>query len=189
MFSIVICDEKRNITYLVRDRFGIKPLYYCHDEKNKELTFCSEIQGVFENKRIKKDQNYFETYRYLKQGLVSASDETWFKNIYQVKPSHYIKFDKNGFSQNKYYSLEENVEEKEIENSSFYSYLRSFREKILNSFSQHTIFDVKAGIHQSGGLDSTALVAITKILNKKFDTFTFDYENKKFSEVEMQKTL
>ena len=44
MFSIVICDEKRNITYLVRDRFGIKPLYYCHDEKNKELTFCSEIK-------------------------------------------------------------------------------------------------------------------------------------------------
>ena len=85
--------------------------------------------------------------------------------------------------------LEENVEEKEIENSSFYSYLKLFREKILNSFSQHTIFDVKAGIHQSGGLDSTALVAITKILNKKFDTFTFDYENKKFSEVENAKKL
>ena len=189
MFSIVICDENRNITYLVRDRFGIKPLYYCHDKKNKELTFCSEIQGMFENKKIHKVQNYFETYRYLKQGLVSACDETWFKDIYQVKPSHYIKFDKNGFSQNRYYSLEENVEEKEIENSSFYSYLKSFREKILNSFSQHTIFDVKAGIHQSGGLDSTALVAITKILNKKFDTFTFDYENKKFSEVENAKKL
>ena len=119
MFSIVICDENRNITYLVRDRFGIKPLYYCHDKKNKELTFCSEIQGMFENKKINKVQNYFETYMYLKQGLVSACDETWFKDIYQVKPSHYIKFDKNGFSQNRYYSLEENVEEKEIENSSF----------------------------------------------------------------------
>ena len=189
MFSIVICDERKDTTYLVRDRFGIKPLYYCNDKKNKELTFCSEIQGIFENKKIKKEQNYFETYRYLKQGLVSASDETWFKNIYQVKPSHYIKFNREGFSQNKYYSLEERVVENENDHLSFYSYLKLFREKILNSFNQHTVFDVKAGIHQSGGLDSTALVAITKILNKNFDTFTFDYENKKFSEVENAKKL
>jgi asparagine synthase (glutamine-hydrolysing) len=191
MFSIVICDERKKITYLIRDRFGIKPFYYYYDKNIKELTFCSEIQGIFENKKIKKEQNYYETYRYLKQGLVSGSEETWFKNINQVKPAHYIKFDKNGFSQIKYYSLENNVIENEHENKSksFYFYLKSFEEKIFESFNQHTRFDVKAGVHQSGGLDSTALVAITKILKKNFDTFTFDYENKKFSEVINAKKL
>ena len=74
-------------------------------KKNKELTFVQKFKACLKIKKLRKYQNYFETYRYLKQGLVSASDETWFKNIYQVKPSHYIKFDKNGFSQNKYYSL------------------------------------------------------------------------------------
>ena len=63
----------------------------------------------------------------------------------------------------KYYSLEDSVYENDNESKSFYSYLETFKEKIFNSFNQHTIFDVKAGIHQSGGLDSTALVAITKI--------------------------
>ena len=186
MYSIVICDEINNTTFLIRDRFGIKPLYYFHDKKNKELSYCSEIQGLFENNQIQKEQNYYEAYRYLKQGLVSASEETWFKNIFQTKPSHYLKFDKNGLSQKNYYSLEDNIVEYENDNKSFYFYLKSFKEKVLNSFQQHTVFDVKAGVHQSGGLDSTALVAITKIL-KNFDTYTFDYENKKFSEVKNAK--
>ena len=189
MYSIVICDEINNTTFLIRDRFGIKPLYYFHDKKNKELSYCSEIQGLFENNQILKEQNYYEAYRYLKQGLVSASEETWFKNIFQVKPSHYLKFDKNGLSQKNYYSLEDNIVEYENDNKSFYFYLKSFKEKVLNSFQQHTVFDVKAGVHQSGGLDSTALVAITKILKKNFDTYTFDYENKKFSEVKNAKSL
>ena len=54
MFSIVICDENRNITYLVRDRFGIKPLYYCHDKKNKELTFVPKFKACLKIKKLTK---------------------------------------------------------------------------------------------------------------------------------------
>ncbi len=182
MFAIFITDNRKKVTYLIRDRFGIKPLYYFYDKQNKELTFCSEIQGIFENKNIKKEQNYNETYRYLKKGLVSSSEETWFKDIFQIKPSHYIKFNNNGLKSIQYYNLESNVCEQNTKQKSFYVYLNEFKEKILESFKQHTVFDVKGGIHQSGGLDSTALVAITKMLNKKFDTYTFDFENKEFSE-------
>lgn len=182
MFAIFITDNRKKVTYLIRDRFGIKPLYYFYDKQNKELTFCSEIQGIFENKNIKKEQNYNETYRYLKKGLVSSSEETWFKDIFQIKPSHYIKFNNNGLKSIQYYNLESNVCEQNTKQKSFYDYLHEFKEKILESFKQHTVFDVKGGIHQSGGLDSTALVAITKMLNKKFDTYTFDFENKEFSE-------
>ena len=188
MFSIFISDEKNKCIFLIRDRFGIKPLYYHYDKKNKELTFCSEIPGIFENTKIVKEQNYYETYRYLNQGLVSSTDETWFKNIFQVKPSSYIKFDNSGFKQIEYYKLEENINEEEKEKS-FFSYKEDFFDKLNESFVHHTVFDVPAGIHQSGGLDSTALVAMTKVLNKKFDTYTFDYENKDFSEVENAKKL
>ena len=189
MFSIFISDENKKTTYLIRDRFGIKPLYYNHNSKKNELTFCSEIPGIFENQSIRKEQNYFETFRYLKHGLVSATDETWFKNIYQIKQSHYIKFDNNGLKQIQYYKLEDRIDEDKKEKKSFYFYQKSFKEKILESFKQHTVFDVGAGIHQSGGLDSTALVAITKMLDLKFDTYTFDYEHKNFSEVENAKKL
>lgn len=189
MFSIFISDENTKTTYLIRDRFGIKPIYYYHDSKKNELTFCSEIPGIFENLNIKKKQNYFETFRYLKNGLVSATDQTWFENIYQVKQSHYIKFDYNGLKQFQYYKLEDKVLENYEEKKSFYFYQNSFKNKILETFKIHSVFDVPAGIHQSGGLDSTALVAITKMLNLKFDTYTFDYEHKNFSEVKNAKRL
>tara|TARA_B100000945_G_C20425322_1_gene620195 strand:+ start:264 stop:2126 length:1863 start_codon:yes stop_codon:yes gene_type:complete len=188
MYSIFISDEEKKLIYLIRDRFGIKPLYYYYDDKLKELTFCSEIPGIFENKKISKEQNYSETFRYLNQGLVSATDETWFKNVYQVKPSNYVKFDLKGFQQIQYYKLEDNVGKADVRKSFFY-YKEKFFDKLKESFTHHTIFDVPAGIHQSGGLDSTALVAMTKILNKKFDTYTFDFENKNFSEVNNAKKL
>lgn len=189
MFSIFISDENKKTIYLIRDRFGIKPLYYFYDAKRNELTFCSEIPGLFENPEIKKEQNYFETYRYLKNSLVNATEETWFKNIFQVKASHYIKFNQNSLKQIQYYKLEDHVKEDFKEKKSFYFYQNLFQKKTFDSFKEHTVFDVPAGIHQSGGLDSTALVAITKMLGLKFDTFTFDYEHKNFSEVENAKKL
>ena len=56
MYSIVICDEINNTTFLIRDRFGIKPLYYFHDKKNKELSYCSEIQGLLKIIKFKKSK-------------------------------------------------------------------------------------------------------------------------------------
>ncbi len=188
MFSIFISDENKKNTYLIRDRFGIKPLYYYFDQKKKELTFCSEIPGIFQNPKIRKEQNFRETARYLNEGLISSTNETWFKDIFQVRPSNFIVFNDQGIKECEYYDLSKKINENQKEKS-FYYYKDLFSEKIKESFTQHTVFDVPAAIHQSGGLDSTALVAITKLLKKNFDTYTFDFENKKFSEVNNAKEL
>ena len=191
MFSIFISDENKKTTYLIRDRFGIKPLYYNFNKEDKELTFCSEIPGIFQNKKVNKKANYFEAYRYLNSGLVNATHETWFKNIYQVKPSTYLQYNGESIKEVEYYSFKDAISEDNDENTekTFYSYAKSIYEKLSNSYDQHTVFDVKGGIHQSGGADSSILVALTKIKNKKFDTFTFDYQNKKFSELETARKL
>ena len=183
MFAIFICDERKKKIFLIRDRFGIKPLYYTYNPSLKELTFCSEIPGIFVNKNIKKKQNYFETYRYLGLGLTNSTNETWFKDIFQVKPSTCIEFSNQGLKNIKYYKLEDSVdEEKDKNNESFFYHQSEIRKKIDEAFAQHTILDVKGGIHQSGGIDSSLLVALTKLQGKNFDTFTFDFEHAKFSE-------
>ena len=190
MFSIFISDEGKNKVYLIRDRFGIKPLYFSYNTTLKELTFCSEIPGIFINKNIKKEQNFFETYRYLALGLTNATNETWFKNVYQVKPSTYLEFSKNGLNNIQYYKLEDNIDEEKKGNENlFFNYISKINEKIDNSFSQHTIYDVKGGIHQSGGTDSSLLVALAKKQGKNFDTFTFDFEHEQFSERESAASL
>ena len=56
MFSIFISDENNKCVYLVRDRFGIKPLYYFYDQSKTELTFCSEIPVILKILKLKKNK-------------------------------------------------------------------------------------------------------------------------------------
>ena len=82
MFSICIIDGKNKKTYLIRDRFGIKPLYFHFNDNLGELTFCSEIPGIFINKKINKEINFNEVYNSVYGGLIDSSENTYFKNIY-----------------------------------------------------------------------------------------------------------
>ena len=91
MFSIVISDEMHSKIYLIRDRFGIKPLYFHKNNINKEITFCSEIHPIFKNPNILKKQNSKEIFKNLKYGIYNSTNETWFKDINQVKPDILLK--------------------------------------------------------------------------------------------------
>ena len=100
MYSIAIIDERINTTYLVRDRFGIKPLYYYSDKE--QIIFCSEIQGILKAINKKLEINKKEAFRYFKQGLVNSTKETWFKNIFQVRQSCYLEIKNNNNIVTKY---------------------------------------------------------------------------------------
>ena len=190
MFSICIIDENIKKIYLVRDRFGIKPLYYHYNSFKKILYFCSEIKGIFELKNINTKINDKEAYKFFNQGLINSSGETWFKNIYQVKPSHFLEYSKDKIVEKKYYFLEDHIDEKEDEKKiSFKSYINNFKEKLQQSFIEHNQFDVKAGIHLSGGVDSAVLAAMSNYNNKKYNSYTFDFEKKKYSELKYAKLI
>tara|TARA_B100001250_G_scaffold408818_1_gene431896 strand:- start:1552 stop:3357 length:1806 start_codon:yes stop_codon:yes gene_type:complete len=190
MFAICIIDENKKKLFLIRDRFGIKPLYYHYDTFNKKIYFCSEIKGINEIKNINTEVNKAEAYKFFHQGLINSGRETWFKNIFQVKPSHYIEYSKNKIIENKYYSIENYIDEEEdYKGLSFKHYINNFKEKIQTSFKEHNQFDVKAGIHLSGGVDSAVLAAISCFNKKKYNSYTFDFENKKYSEIEYARSI
>ena len=189
MFAISISDERKKKHFLIRDRFGIKPLYYHLNNKKKELTFCSEVQGLFLN-NIKKKENINEIQRYLNYDLLACNEETWFKEIYQLKPSHFIEITKNSFQIKKYYKIEDNVNELIDDKNLKLSEHQSILNKSLElSFKQHSIYDVEEGIFTSGGTDSALLLALSKNINKKINTFTFNYKEKKFSEINEARSL
>ncbi len=185
MFSICLIDEKNNKVFLIRDRFGIKPLYFHYNKNTKELTFSSEIPPIFYNKKIQKIENLYETNRYLNLGMVNTTDETWFKDIYQVSPGAYLKFEKNNLDQKKYYEIEKFIdEENDIKKSKYFEIEKKIFSKTADIFKKYSIGDRKIGIHISGGNDSCFLAAACKNANLPTNTFTFDYEEKKFSELE-----
>ena len=190
MFSICIIDENIKKIYLVRDRFGIKPLYYHYDSFKKTLYFCSEIKGIVELKNINTQINDKEAFKFFNQGLINSSGETWFKNIFQVKPSHLIEYSNNKIIEKKYYFLENQIDEKQDEKKiSFKTYMNDFKEKLQESFKEHNQFDVKAGIHLSGGVDSAVLAAMSNYNNKEYNSYTFDFEQEKFSELKYAKRI
>ena len=92
MFAICVIDIRNKKTILIRDRFGIKPFYFCFDKKKKQLSFASEIHQLFKNKNIVKEENIDESIRYLRDGLVQASNSTWFKKINAIEPGTLLIF-------------------------------------------------------------------------------------------------
>lgn len=190
MFSICVIDENKKKIFLIRDRFGIKPLYYHYNSLKKILYFCSEIKGIAETKTVKTELNYKEAYKFFNQGLINSSGETWFKEINQVKPSHFVEYSEDNIQEKKYYFLEKQIEENnDYKKISFKYYMEDFKNRLQQSFKEHNQFDVKAGIHLSGGVDSAVLAAISNYNNKKYNSYTFDFEQKKYSEIEYAKLI
>jgi len=191
MFAICIIDENKKNILLIRDRFGIKPLYYFLDKKNKNLIFCSEIKGIVATNYYKKSINMKEAYLYLQKGYINSTNESWFKDIYQVPPGSYIEYNPLKLVINNYYKLEEKIDEsKDDSNISYKKILNNIFNKICNSFNDHLQFDVKAGIHISSGTDSALIAALTKIHNSKnIESYTFSFENKTFSELDGAKEI
>ncbi len=186
MYSICIIDKKKNKVFLIRDRFGIKPLYF--KKKNQKIYFSSEIKGLAEKKG--ENINSKEVYKFFKQGLVNSTAETWFKDIYQVKPSHFLEICDGKILEKKYYKIENFIDESlDNKKNSFKYFIDEFKGRMLQSFEEHNYFDVVAGVHLSGGIDSAVLAALMNYHKKKFKSFTFDFEDKKYSEIKFARKI
>jgi len=191
MFAITIIDERLKKVFLIRDRFGIKPLYYNYEKSKKILFFASEIPALIKISGIKKKVNYSEAFKYFQQGLINSNEETWFKDIYQVKPGHFLEFSLNkSLEEKKYYYFEKKIDEDEDKkNISFKNYVEIIKNKFSDSFEDHFQSDVPCGLHLSGGVDSAVLAAVTNFKNKKLNSYTFDFDEKKYSEIDFAKKI
>ena len=187
MFSICIIDENLNKVFLIRDRFGIKPLYFRYEKNLKKIYFCSELNPLVKTGNYKKKININEAHKYFTQGLINSNDQTWFENIHQVKASHFIEFSNGNIDEKKYYHIENFIDEDKKD--TFHNEVENFKTKLQSSFKDHNQFDVRAGIHLSGGVDSAVLAAISNYNKKKYDSFTFDFEDKKYSELDYAKLI
>ena len=102
MFSIIIYDLKNNKITCARDQLGIKQLYYCI-KKNK-IYFSSEINPLLTIINNLPNDNI--VFKYLKYDSYEAENETFFKNIQQVKPGEFLEIKKNlNINSYKYWNL------------------------------------------------------------------------------------
>jgi asparagine synthase (glutamine-hydrolysing) len=90
-FAFALYDKKHDRLMLVRDRFGIKPLYWT--ETNGKIVFGSELKVVFADPDVPRQFNPQGIYHQLMQTMVPGT--TAFENIHQVKPGHVVIFERN----------------------------------------------------------------------------------------------
>lgn len=176
MFSFVIYDKIMNKCIIVRDRFGIKPLYF-YDSENK-LVFSSEIKPILNYvKNIDLNASAFKDF--FMKGNLDNSDKTFFNNIRSLEPGKYLLFKKNKLVKKNYWNLFSNQNKDDdpliIE--------KKVRQKIEYSISKHLISDREVGLFLSGGTDSASIAQIMSNKQKtKLKTFTYDFENNLNSE-------
>jgi len=169
MFAIVLIDEPRGKSYLIRDRFAEKPLYYIKDKST--LLFSSEVKALKKLKELEVDllniKINFSCW-FLPQPL------SLYKNTFNVNPGSYIEYSNGNIIEKRWYNPQIKVSfkrEEEVEKE-FIRLYKSAIELRLRS-------DVPVGVFLSGGLDSTSISKFAmENASVKFSAFGADITGK-----------
>ena len=178
MFAFVIYDKEKKTLFGARDFYGIKPLYYYKNDK--EFMFGSEIKAFLGHPNFKKELNRDMLKQYL-TFQYSVSEDTFFKNVYKLRPGHYFKYHDGELEIVKYYEIKiESDDSKSLD-----EWKDIIRDNLNESIKYHKVSDVEVGSFLSSGVDSS-IVATLSDVDK---TFTVGYDNKKYSEIDYAKEL
>jgi len=174
IFAIAIYDQRSKILYLIRDRFGVKPLYYTFQENI--CFFSSELKTFTKLPKVSTEIDFERYIEYLGFQFVPG-DNTIFKNIFRVTPGSYLEVNPQGHRTVKYYNLpnpSDLTNQKQTEFSQ-----QNIKEYLMESLNHRLVSDVPIGVLLSGGLDSSSLVALLHSMGEKnIRTFSVGFGNK-----------
>ncbi len=184
MWAFALWDDKKKQLMLSRDRIGEKPLNYAL--QNNTLVFASEIKSLFAfgiPREIRPE--LMEIYLVLTN--IPAPD-TFFKNIYKLRPGHFILANADGVKELKYWDLPV-IDEKNMNRNKPAIY-DEFASLFNDSVKIRMRSDVPFGAFLSGGLDSSSIVALmSKNSPHPVETFTIGFPQKAFDESSLAKLV
>jgi asparagine synthase (glutamine-hydrolysing) len=158
MFAFALWDQSKGRLFCSRDRFGVKPFYYYHDERM--FAFASEIKALLLHPQVPMSPNDSAVYDYLIPGLVDHSEETFFKRIRQISPAHYLLLEGTGaLSHSRWWDVVPNPDFT-ADSDRVDALHRDFHALLQDSVSLRLRSDVPVGTCLSGGLDSSSIVCL-----------------------------
>lgn len=181
MFALAIWDAGRRELVLARDRFGIKPLYYY--ASNDLFIFASELRALLATGLVARKLSRAGLDSYLANGSVAAP-LTIVEGVRQLLPGHYLKIRATENGELEYTSTKFATEthgparpERRAEA------VAQLRAELEESVRMHLVSDVPLGVFLSGGMDSSALVALMNAVSKQRPkTFSVVFEETDLSE-------
>lgn len=181
MFAFALWDSNRRKLFLVRDRLGIKPLYYTRVDG--VLVFASEIKSILEFEEVPREINPNVLEEYLRFRCVFAP-ATMFKHIFKLEPGSILEVtvgDKLSYVLTKYWELPVASDEHV---PTFDEALHRFKELMRESVKMRLIADVPLGVFLSGGIDSSYVTALAaSLMSERVKTFSVGFEDERYSEL------
>lgn len=166
MFAFAIRDERRRALFLARDFFGMKPLYYV--TVDGRFAFASEIKALLDWLPVPRTVNPQRLYEYLRFGRTDHRGDTMWSAIRQVPAAHYLEVSLDGATVGepvRYWAL---PSDGPID-ISFVEATRRVREQFLQNVGLHLRSDVPVGAALSGGVDSSSIVAVMRLVAPNAD--------------------
>ena len=178
MFAFAIWDDEKESLFMARDRLGIKPLYYA--VKGTLLFFSSEIRGLIHGAELKAPINRQSLARYLAFQAVHPP-ATLVEGIYQLGPGEWAVFRNGQLDKKRYWCPELSgvLVEDEVQAR------KNVRRLLEAAVERRLVSDVPLGAFLSGGIDSSAIVALmAQATTRPVDTFSVVFEEDRFDESE-----
>lgn len=175
MFGFAILDLKKQILFLARDRLGIKPLYYYHD--SKKFAFGSELKSILQVPNIPREVDLraldlFLTFEYI------PSPYSIFQGIRKLPPGHSLTLKDGRINIREYWDLD--FDEKDIPEGELCEQLL---ELFQDAVKIRLMSDVPLGAFLSGGIDSSAIVAMmSRVMDRPVKTFSIGFKEDTYNE-------
>ena len=188
MWAFCIYDKIKNILFISRDRFGVKPLYYL--ENSSVFAFGSEAKEIIAAYPEENIPSVNGIYRYLANGGENLDELGYYQNIKIFPEAHYMIYDLTKHSQTKKNFWE--VDEKQFYDKwiAGRNPVKTFKRLFDDAVQLRLRSDVEVGACLSGGLDSSAIVGCChKKYNQRINTFSSIYQDKDCNEEEYIKEV
>lgn len=163
-FAFSFYNSKKDELSVVRDRYGVKPLYYYQDKD--KLAFASELKALL-NLTGPQELNLNALHTYLRLNY-STGRETIFKNIFRLQPGECISVKNKSVNINSWYSIPHRKKEESI------------KDLLSDAVKLRLHADVPVGCFLSGGLDSSIISALAKQYHNNIHTFSIGFADEPF---------
>ena len=175
IFAFAVYNQNTKELFLARDRFGIKPLYYC--QKGDDIVFASMIRAILKSKVVKPYLSKKALGEILALGPSKKLGSGIFTGINELRAAHYMKVVNGEIDIKRYW----NIETKECTDT-FEEAKEKVKDLLTDSIKRQMVSDVPIATLLSGGLDSSLITAVVaNNMEDKLTTYSIDYEgNDKF---------
>ena len=175
-FAIALWDERAQQLVLARDRVGVKPLYFY--QKDGRFIFASEIKAILQHPAVSPDIDEQALYHYL-TFMTTPAPSTLFKDVHKIPAGHVLVVKRDGsLNMNRYWDA---LPPETSTVRSAEDHQKEILKLLRESISKRMMSDVPFGVFLSGGVDSSANVALmSEQMSRPVETFTVGFSDAEY---------